>query len=226
MCFSRMFSLLFSPFCVINSGVPRRDVQDGIVWIRAEARPADTLLERITVRNYHTITDITLRHLAECAPNLRALDVSGTNVTAEGVRIFRQNMPLCEVIADDLLSESGQNEVIDMGSLGMFIVDTTERPAMVQDGLKRISMRESCRQLGARIEHMRQNDMQLQQIREQHTLMRLFEQTRPEHMQQQQKEQEKREEREKPRVEKESKMDVSIDDHSESNDDDSESDND
>lgn len=81
-------------------GMPRRNVQEGIVWIRAELRPADTLLERITVRNYRSVTDVSLRHLAICAPNLQYLDVTGTSVTRKGINIFLASKPDCHVVSD------------------------------------------------------------------------------------------------------------------------------
>lgn len=80
-------------------GIPQRNVQEGVVWIRAEARPADTLLERITVRNYRLVTDVTLRHLAICAPNLQYLDVTGTAVTKKGIEAFLQSKPDCHVVS-------------------------------------------------------------------------------------------------------------------------------
>lgn len=89
---------LISDRGLCSFGMPRNNVQEGIVWIRAEQRPADTLLERITVRNYRAITDVTLRHLASCAPNLRYLDVTGTSVTASGISQFSAAKPNCEVI--------------------------------------------------------------------------------------------------------------------------------
>lgn len=81
-------------------GMPRRNVQQGIIWIRAELRAPDTLLERITVRNYLDVTDITLRHLALCAPNLRYLDVTGTSVTLKGIQTFLKEKPECQVISE------------------------------------------------------------------------------------------------------------------------------
>lgn len=81
-------------------GMPRRNVQENIIWIRAELRPADTLLERITVRNYADVTDVTLRHLALCAPNLRYLDVTGTSVTRNGIINFLKEKPDCQVISE------------------------------------------------------------------------------------------------------------------------------
>lgn len=89
---------LISDRGLCSFGNPRNNVQEGIVWIRAEMRPADTLLERITVRYYRSITDVSLRHLASCAPNLRYLDVTGTSVTANGVAQFIAAKPQCEVI--------------------------------------------------------------------------------------------------------------------------------
>lgn len=81
-------------------GIPQRNVQEGYVWIRTEARPPDTMLERITVRNYRSVTDVTLRHLAICAPNLQYLDVTGTAVTEKGIEAFLQSKPDCRVISN------------------------------------------------------------------------------------------------------------------------------
>lgn len=81
-------------------GIPRRIVQEDIVWIRAEVRPPDTLLERITVRNYRSVTDVTLRHLTFCAPNLQYLDVTGTSVTREGIDTFLASKPQCHVVSN------------------------------------------------------------------------------------------------------------------------------
>lgn len=89
---------LISDRGMCSFGMPRNNVQEGIVWIRAEIRPADTPLERITVRNYRAITDVTLRHLASCAPNLQYLDVTGTSVTAAGVSQFIAAKPQCQVV--------------------------------------------------------------------------------------------------------------------------------
>lgn len=82
-------------------GTPRENVNEGIIWIRAEAlaRPADTYLERLTVRHYASVTDVTLRHLSYCAPNLQYLDVTGTSVTEDGIRKFLDIKPNCTVIS-------------------------------------------------------------------------------------------------------------------------------
>lgn len=89
---------LISDRGLCSFGMPRSNVQEGIVWIRAEMRPANTLLERIVVRNYRAITDVTLRHLASCAPKLQYLDVTGTSVTANGISQFIAAKPNCEVV--------------------------------------------------------------------------------------------------------------------------------
>lgn len=81
-------------------GIPQRNVQQNVVWIRAEARPAETLLERITIRHYRAVTDVTLHHLAICAPNLQYLDVTGTSVTKEGIETFLQSKPDCRVVSN------------------------------------------------------------------------------------------------------------------------------
>lgn len=85
---------------ICGFGLARNNVQEGIVWIRSELRPLDTLIERLTLRHYRSISDITLRHLAASAPNLRYLDVTGTSITQNGLRKFKASKPNCVVISD------------------------------------------------------------------------------------------------------------------------------
>lgn len=79
-------------------GQARSNPQANVVWIRAEARSPDTLLERLVVRGYRSITDTALLHLVDCSPNLVYLDVSGTSVTSQGVRNFSAVKPNCLVV--------------------------------------------------------------------------------------------------------------------------------
>ena len=92
--------LLVSDRGICSFGLPRNNVQDGVVWIRAEARAPDTLIEKLVVRHYRLITDVSLRHLVGCSPRLKLLDVTGTSVTAEGVRIFKREKPNCTVLSN------------------------------------------------------------------------------------------------------------------------------
>nr|XP_040223003.2 uncharacterized protein LOC120949644 [Anopheles coluzzii] len=59
-----------------------------------------TGLERLSVRNYKLVTDISLDHLESAAPHLKLLDVTGTSVTAQGVRSFKLSRPSCIIISD------------------------------------------------------------------------------------------------------------------------------
>lgn len=59
-----------------------------------------TKLERLSVRNYKLVTDTSLDHLESAAPHLKMLDVTGTSVTADGVRSFRLSRSSCEIISD------------------------------------------------------------------------------------------------------------------------------
>lgn len=86
-------------------GVVRNNVQEGIIWIRGEQRSADTLIERLVVRNYRSVSDVTLRHLANSAPNLRYLDVTGTSVTSHGIKRFKAARPNCKVVSGRLDDE-------------------------------------------------------------------------------------------------------------------------
>lgn len=69
----------------------------------------DVQLERLTVRGYSGITNITLQHLAEFAPRLRMLDLRQTRVTPDGVMAFRVLRPECELLADDHEGQSYQD---------------------------------------------------------------------------------------------------------------------
>lgn len=91
-------ALLVTDRGIGSFGESRSNERGGLVWIRCEVRPRETLLERLTLRGYPSITDQTLRHLAEAAPHLRHLDVYGTGCTAAGVRTFRLTRPGCELV--------------------------------------------------------------------------------------------------------------------------------
>lgn len=91
---------LISDRGICSFGLPSHGVQDGVVWIRAEPRLADTFIERLVVRHYRLVTDTSLRHLAARAPNLRFLDVTGTSVTREGIESFKLEKPDCIVVSN------------------------------------------------------------------------------------------------------------------------------
>ncbi|XP_037891696.1 uncharacterized protein LOC119638772 [Glossina fuscipes] len=75
----------------------------GRIWIGIRNRPNDTLIERFTIRNYKNITDVFLRHIVQCSPNLLYLDISGTGITLEGVKKFKESKPECKIVAEHLL---------------------------------------------------------------------------------------------------------------------------
>lgn len=85
---------------ICSFGITRNNVNERIIWIRVESRPADTLIERLTIRHYRSVTDVALRHLTLSAPNLRYLDVTGTTVTRAGIRSFKAAKPDCVVVSD------------------------------------------------------------------------------------------------------------------------------
>jgi hypothetical protein len=62
---------LISDRGICSFGMSRNNIQQGVIWIRAEHRQPDTLLERIVVRHYILVTDISLRHLSTCSPKLK-----------------------------------------------------------------------------------------------------------------------------------------------------------
>ncbi|XP_017083294.2 uncharacterized protein LOC108116087 [Drosophila eugracilis] len=83
-------------------GQASRPVQPDVVWIRNVNRSPDNRLERLSLRNYHLITNHTLEHLVQCSPNLIYIDVSGTSITLSGLRRFKSSKPECEVVASHL----------------------------------------------------------------------------------------------------------------------------
>lgn len=112
----RPFVPLISDRGICSYGRARRNYQPNLVWIRAEQRMAETPLEELVVRGYKGVTDISLRHLAECAPNMRRIDVTGTSVSADGIAEFRKARPLCVVIHD---AETAVAETVEATKLGM-----------------------------------------------------------------------------------------------------------
>ncbi|XP_062560783.1 uncharacterized protein LOC134225042 isoform X2 [Armigeres subalbatus] len=80
-------------------GVSRQEL-GGAAFIREYLRPNATSLERLLVRNYKLVTDTSLDHLESAAPHLKLLDVTGTSVTAEGVRRFHLARPNCTILSD------------------------------------------------------------------------------------------------------------------------------
>lgn len=91
---------LISDRGICSFGVSPNNVMPNWIWIRAEAKNPNTNIERMVLRNYRQVTDMSLQHLKTCAPKLVYLDVSGTSVTKEAVEQFRIEKVDCEVIAD------------------------------------------------------------------------------------------------------------------------------
>ncbi|XP_043651795.1 uncharacterized protein LOC122619123 [Drosophila teissieri] len=87
---------------MFSFGRASRPVQPNVVWIRNFNRSPDNRLERLSLRNYHLITNLTLEHLVQCSPHLVYIDVSGTSITLPAVRRFRSSKPECEVVANHL----------------------------------------------------------------------------------------------------------------------------
>ncbi|XP_075228640.1 uncharacterized protein LOC142328646 [Lycorma delicatula] len=72
-------------------------------------RPGQSGLETLVLRNYRSVTDISLKHTASCLPNLKYLDVRGTSCTQNGVSDFKRCRPDVELLTDfnnNLLLES------------------------------------------------------------------------------------------------------------------------
>lgn len=83
-------------------GQAANNAQDDVVWIRAPHAPdsRDTPLEKLVLRHYTHVTDVTLRHLEQCSPKLVHLDVTGTSITEAGIRAFKVIKPNCTVISN------------------------------------------------------------------------------------------------------------------------------
>lgn len=84
-------------------GRPQRPVEQGTIWVRIVNRPNENQFERLSIRHYRLVTDITLQHLVQCSPNLRYLDLTGTSVTREGVQVFKNSKPDCQIVANHLI---------------------------------------------------------------------------------------------------------------------------
>lgn len=85
-------------------GRARQPVQQGVIWIRFNNnRPSENRFERFSVRDYKSVTNVSLQHLVQCSPHLVFLDVSGTSVTLEGLQRFKELKPECKVVAEHLL---------------------------------------------------------------------------------------------------------------------------
>ncbi|XP_017114532.1 uncharacterized protein LOC108137383 [Drosophila elegans] len=95
---------------IYSFGRATRPVQPDVVWIRNVNRSPDNRLERLSLRNYHLITNHTLEHLVQCSPNLVYIDVSGTSITLSGLRRFQSSKPECEVVASHLAAAEEADE--------------------------------------------------------------------------------------------------------------------
>ncbi|XP_050071897.1 uncharacterized protein LOC126559766 [Anopheles maculipalpis] len=78
-----------------------------------------TGLERLSIRNYKLVTDTSLDHLESAAPHLKLLDVTGTSVTAQGIRNFKLSRPSCVVISDHDKTEHQKVGVIHSDAVSL-----------------------------------------------------------------------------------------------------------
>lgn len=107
-------ALLISDRGICSFGESSTNLRGGLVWIRCEERPRDTQLHQLMVRGYRNVSNTTLRHLSECAPELGWLDVRETGVTAAGVQAFRRHRPHCHLVSSfdaELPPEGAEEEV-------------------------------------------------------------------------------------------------------------------
>lgn len=87
-------------------GRTRQPVHHGVIWIRFNNRPSENRFERFSVRDYKYVTDVSLQHLVQCSPNLVFLDVSGTSVTLDGIKRFKELKPECKLVAEHIAGAS------------------------------------------------------------------------------------------------------------------------
>uniref|UniRef100_A0A182W7Z6 F-box domain-containing protein n=1 Tax=Anopheles minimus TaxID=112268 RepID=A0A182W7Z6_9DIPT len=79
-----------------------------------------TGLERLSIRNYKLVTDTSLDHLESAAPQLKLLDVTGTSVTAQGIRNFKLSRPGCVVISDhDKTGNESKSGVVNSDAVSL-----------------------------------------------------------------------------------------------------------
>lgn len=87
---------------MLGFGVPRPELIQDLVFLRAQRRDPQTYLEKLTIRKYSRITDITLSHLSTNAPNLAFIDITGcVKITQRGIDNFKMMKPNCHIIAED-----------------------------------------------------------------------------------------------------------------------------
>lgn len=75
---------------MLSFGVPRSNLMGNLIYLRNQEPDRNTHLEKIVLRNFRNITDITLSHLETNAPKLVYLDVRGcSQITRDAAERFK-----------------------------------------------------------------------------------------------------------------------------------------
>ncbi|KAG5670023.1 hypothetical protein PVAND_000310 [Polypedilum vanderplanki] len=82
-------------------GVPRANLAGNLIFLGNQPNDPNTYLERIVLRNFRNITDVTLSHLQTNAPKLAFLDIRGcSQITREAVESFKITRGSCQLISN------------------------------------------------------------------------------------------------------------------------------
>lgn len=86
---------------MLGFGVPRPSNMGNLVFFGYQPADPNTYLERIILRNFTSITDITLSHFETNAPRLIFLDIRGcSQISREAVERFKAARTDCELLSN------------------------------------------------------------------------------------------------------------------------------
>ena len=86
---------------MLGFGVPRPNIMGNLVFFGNQPTDPNTYLERIILRNFRNITDITLSHFETNAPRLTFLDIRGcSQISREAVERFKAARTGCELLSN------------------------------------------------------------------------------------------------------------------------------
>lgn len=86
---------------LLGFGVPRAGLMGNLVFFGNQPTDPNTYLERIILRNFTQVTDLTLAHFETNAPRLSFLDIRGcSQISREAVERFKVARNGCELISN------------------------------------------------------------------------------------------------------------------------------
>lgn len=83
-------------------GVPRSNLMGNLIYLgNQQELERNTYLEKIVLRNFSNITDITLSHLETNAPRLTYLDVRGCpQISRDAIERFKLARNTCQLLTN------------------------------------------------------------------------------------------------------------------------------